>query len=149
MWTMIARIVVMVSLLGGFGFVILVVAATIDSIRDKIKNKKGKKMEKIYWNEKEGQIMTKGGKCLYDRKDFERRMSETNDYNRQVAINNCGIEGHSMEFCGDNLSHSIMGSWVIQQKQYQFRCKCGLETIKIAGDLTTKEKDGLGKLGLL
>ncbi|MCK5017556.1 MAG: hypothetical protein KAS32_10855 [Candidatus Peribacteraceae bacterium] len=33
---------------------------------------KGKHMEKIYWNESEGQIMTKGGKCLYDREDFRR-----------------------------------------------------------------------------
>ena len=66
-----------------FGLICIWTEMAIGAIK-----KKGKKMEKIYWNESAGQIMTKGGQCLYDRKakdaHFDDVMGEI--YNRVAVI---------------------------------------------------------------
>ncbi|HDY87626.1 MAG TPA: hypothetical protein ENH82_05845 [bacterium] len=42
-------------------------------------NSRGKKMKKIFWDEREGQIVTKGGECLYDKDSINRRLESTVD----------------------------------------------------------------------
>ena len=108
--------------------------------------KKGNKM-KIYWNEKEGQIMTKDGKCRSDMPAMIELVGGADDrvnthfkycedrYAKLKAQLQCGAKGH--------------GDWEYVRKQQckgyievVFRCSsCGLEITKTKKELTKKQLD--------
>lgn len=125
----------------------------------------------VYWNKKAGQIVTKGGKCLYDREeifnnlsslstrvgDWESRNVEIDKYNRKVEIDNCDLDGHVMVF----KEHRKCQGWCVTPSyissiprdldyEYVFKCsKCGYENSKAEKGLTDKESKALKDLGIL
>lgn len=114
--------------------------------------KKGKKMEKVYWNEKEQQIMTKSGKCLFDkhgqsvindsvaevfngRDNTELALRKSDKFQAQLQ---CAAKGH--------------GKWMYQGEEgdHIFKCSdCGLEITKTKEELKPAECAALKSLQLL
>lgn len=105
--------------------------------------KKNKKRQKVYWNEVAGQIVTKGGKCLYDK-------NAVDEFNRQVEINNCAIDdGHRFVF-EKYIASGYSWEWGQYPAWYFFKCsKCNYEIKKQEKELTSTEKEALTKLKLL
>ena len=90
-----------------------------------------RKRKHIYWNAKEGQIMTRGGECLYDRQAVENsyisKVSELTkrvyaleqediEFNRKVDADNVEIDAYNDK----------MGVWESTvEAQLQCQAKCG------------------------
>ena len=122
----------------------------------------------IYWNEKEGQIMTRGGKCLYDPYaidkqisnlanmivGFKERLNKTqtdgplltaskfNTLTRQLQCSAKTKDKHKMVYA--NIVYNPANPRII------FRClECDLEVYKTKAELTPSEKEALKKLKVL
>ena len=139
----------------------------IIKIRSQMRGKQDEKpqgdCEAVYWSTKEGQIMTRYGKCLYDKAELTRVIESANkvvadtqpilhEIRNQVA---CGVKGHEMEY---NRVKSEMTCTEIQtrmggedyQRPFIFKCKnCGIEIAKTKSELTVKEKEALKLLKIL
>ena len=136
--------------------------------------KKGTKMEKVYWNEGQGQIMTKGGKCLYDKRRIESLERDTNETLRRyheryhdivtkemglpgiITQLKCSAKGHGdWVFVNrgiDRFSGMILHPESRQQLNdtFYFKCSgCGLEIAKTKKELKPSEAEALKKLKLL
>ena len=148
----------------------LLVVAVVGLIRVIVVWIASRGMGKIYWNEKEGQIMTKGGKCLYDTSNFDELCNRLGSIEASLACTKdrtlksqlqCAAKGHGKWVLGgkDNGNESVIyrvfwgdkGLTTMQDGicSYVFKCsKCGLEITKTKKELTPKEREALGKLGL-
>ena len=136
--------------------------------------KKGKKM-KIHWNEKEGQIMTKDGKCLYDKENSNIKLEYLNQLGCRISKLEtgdgfllgkaekesatlrtqiqCAAKGHDWVYDGPKLCIQPM-SFLIQPVPaevygYVFTCSlCGLEITKTKKELKPAEREELKRLGV-
>ena len=113
---------------------------------------------RIYWTPAEGQIKTRGGKCLYDRdkarEDNERWKEECNEAIHRNAVRwgdlqrqlQCSVKGH--------------GKWVFQESLkghpsltlpiLVFTCPdCGLEVSYTKEELDPVKVEALKKLGVI
>ena len=124
--------------------------------------KKGKaKMEKIYWNDKDRQVIKKDGECIWD-KDVANHHHRTacNAGNELVKVNGrifeaekksdtlkaqlqCGAKGHKKwEYVNKILNPA--------NPRFIFRCSnCDLVIVKTEKELTIVENEALHKLKLL
>ena len=112
-------------------------------------------MEKVYWNEKEQQIVTKDGRCLYDkahcRENKECAVSRHTcivELRRQLQ---CAAKGHKTVFekvCTESgLRVRIFDKF---EEPYIFKCSnCSLEIAKTEKELSATEREALKKLKLL
>ncbi len=126
------------------------------------------KKKAVYWDEKEQQIKTKDGKCLYDKsrfdkmKDLERVIRSAN---RTISTSNEAVKDIRGQLdTNDNLSPQLQcaakghGKWQFSdvwthnktlENKYGFRCSdCGLEITKTIKECTAKEREALKGLGL-
>ena len=128
----------------------------------------------IYWNKEVGQIMTKGGKCLYDKgvidrqKPDEQWREECNEVIRstnqkasefvaEVATSlraqlQCGAKGHGdwvYQKPQEYLYYTCLGSPTKRAGTFIFKCStCNLEKTLTWKELTVKQRDGLKVLGV-
>ena len=134
---------------------------------------KGTKMEKIHWDENDGQIKTKDGKCLYDKhavdeavrlndgsityrmnglelriKSIEMAMTCTKD--DPLPLLQCQAKGHGKWVYQESKTIFPKAPFFIQCKVFIFKCSaCGLEITKTEKELKPAEKEALKKLNLL
>ena len=124
---------------------LIIIAGTCDLFERK-PNK-----QRIHWNAKEGQIMTKAGECLYDRASLRKVVDAANktidDCNKVLVTIQRQLQcqaktGHKMLF--EKNLESLYDRWHI------FKCKhCGLEITKTEKELKPAEREALKKLGIL
>lgn len=104
----------------------------------------------IYWNEEEGQIKTKSGKCVFDgsklRPDYLRTMMGIGGMNTELptlqAQLQCAAKGHeTWQFVESPRSHPTLTLPV-----FIYKCSnCGLEITKHKSELTEKELSSFKK----
>ncbi len=119
------------------------------------------KRQSIYWNEKQQQIKTRSGKCLYSPQDYyikceidkfkakvEKFEQRDNDWKNKIKAQlQCGAKGHKMVYAKKDLCFHRNSP---QLTGYYFKCSsCGLEITRTEKELTVVEKNALQKLKLL
>ena len=93
-------------------------------------------MKKIYWNEKERQIVTKNGECIWYKDQQEELTDRVYVLEKQLQ---CAAKGHKMVYETTTSTNGFI-----------FECAvCDFEITKTKEELTATEKEALKKLKLL
>ncbi len=158
----------LLALIGPAGVILLLCAYQKDCFRRS-------KREPAYWNESEGQITTKAGECLYDKKVSLGKENELIDKCNEIANKQNGITSRikalensiictsaiptETKILKAQLQCSAKGKHDMEYTRKEFNrehrwfiftCStCNLEITKIKAELTPAERDALKKLKLL